>query len=134
MCSSHLGSRAIKASVSCMHLSLAWRGAIRGLPRSAKRRKSVAGGEDGTRVRTKLLCLAVVGVNSKTLHPPQRDIGLRSSFTMSVDDGATISVRSLSPLGERVGVRGLQNYRETLTPHPTPLPLGEGADRACCPR
>src|SRR5262249_38568054 len=89
---------------------------------------------DGARVRAKLLCLVVVGVNSKTLHPRQRDIGLRSSFTMSVDDGATISVRSLSPLGERVGVRGLQNYRETLTPHPTPRPLGDGADRACCPR
>src|SRR5262249_4667082 len=40
------------------------------------------------------------------------------------DDGATISVRSLSPLGERVGVRGLQNHRETLTPHP-PLSLWE---------
>ena len=73
---------------------------------------------------------------------------------MSVDDSATISVCSLSPpeLGlarvrhlewpksdksdfgwERVGVRGIQNYRKTLTPHPTPLPLGEGADRACCP-
>jgi hypothetical protein len=42
---------------------------------------------------------------------------------------AAHSVRSLSPFGERVGVRGLQNYRETLTPHPTPLPAGEGADR-----
>jgi hypothetical protein len=30
---------------------------------------------------------------------------------MSVDEGATTSVRSLSPFGERVGVRGLQNYR-----------------------
>jgi hypothetical protein len=28
-------------------------------------------------------------------------------------------VRSLSPFGERVGVRGLRNHRETLTPHPT---------------
>ena len=45
---------------------------------------------------------------------------------MSVDGGATISVRSLSPLGERVGVRGLQNYRETLTPHPNPLPAEVG--------
>ena len=35
---------------------------------------------------------------------------------MSVHYGATISLRSLSRL---VGVRGLQNYRETLTPHPT---------------
>jgi len=58
--------------------------------------------EDGARVRAKLLGLAVDGVNSKTLHPPRRDIGLRSSFTMTVDDGATISVRSLSPLGEGV--------------------------------
>jgi hypothetical protein len=42
------------------------------------------------------------------------------------------------PAGERVGVRGfgsierpqlLKNHRETLTPHPTPLPMGEGADR-----
>ena len=70
---------------------------------------------------------------------------------MRLDGGATIAVRSLSPFGERVGVRGLPAYRETLTPHPTPLPselgftrvrhskvaevgyirlrLGEGADR-----
>src|SRR6266851_431013 len=47
-----------------------------------------------------------------------------------VTNDATISVRSLSPLGERAGVRGLPDYRETLTPHPTPLPMGEGADRA----
>jgi hypothetical protein len=67
---------------------------------------------------------------------------------MSVDDGAAISVRSLSPpeLGlarvrhlrwpksdesdfgwERVGVRGLQNHRLTLTPHPSPLPMGKRA-------
>jgi hypothetical protein len=52
---------------------------------------------------------------------------------MNVGDRATISVRSLSPFGERVGVRGLQNHRETIAPHPTPLPMGEGADRACCP-
>ncbi len=30
-----------------------------------------------------------------------------------------------SPAGE-----GLPNSRQTLTPHPTPLPMGEGADRA----
>ena len=42
---------------------------------------------------------------------------------------ATGSAGSLSPLGEREGVRGLQTYRETVTPHPTPLPMGEGADR-----
>ena len=41
----------------------------------------------------------------------------------------TSSVSSLSPVGERDGVRGLQNQRETITPHPTPLPMGEGADR-----
>src|SRR5215467_2872966 len=52
---------------------------------------------------------------------------------MTADSGATVSVRSLSPFGERVGVRGIQDYRETLTPHPTPLPMGEGADRACWP-
>src|SRR5216684_6198040 len=51
--------------------------------------------------------------------------GRQSDFTTSVDDRATISVCSLSPLGERVGVRGLQNYREIVTPHPTPLPMGE---------
>ena len=55
------------------------------------------------------------------------------------------------PLGEMVGVRGFEAHRETLTPHPTPLPsksglpelrtfedatraspgrVGEGADRA----
>src|SRR5262245_17183768 len=31
------------------------------------------------------------------------------------------SVRSLSPFGERAGVRGLQDYREIRAPHPTPL-------------
>ena len=50
---------------------------------------------------------------------------------MSVDDRATMLV---SPFGERAGVRGIQNHRKTLTPHPTPsLPIGEGADRACRP-
>jgi hypothetical protein len=37
-------------------------------------------------------------------------------------------VCSLSPFGERVGVRGIQNHQETLTPHPTPLPMGERID------
>jgi hypothetical protein len=41
-------------------------------------------------------------------------------FTMLVDSRATISVRSLSPFGERVGVRGIQNYRESLTLTPAP--------------
>ena len=45
---------------------------------------------------------------------------------------ADASMASAPPFGERVGVRGLRNYRETLTPHPTPLPLGEGADRVRC--
>ena len=34
------------------------------------------------------------------------------------------------PGGERVGVRGSEAHRETITPHPTPLPMGEGAERA----
>jgi putative tryptophan/tyrosine transport system substrate-binding protein len=34
------------------------------------------------------------------------------------------------PTGERVGVRGFEAHRKTLTPHPIPLPAGEGADRA----
>jgi error-prone DNA polymerase len=37
------------------------------------------------------------------------------------------------PAEERVGVRGFAADRETLTPHPTPLPMGEGADRVCRP-
>src|SRR5262245_3459700 len=36
------------------------------------------------------------------------------------------SVRSLSPFGERAGVRGLQDYREIRAPHPTPLPAEVG--------
>src|SRR5262249_8832939 len=36
------------------------------------------------------------------------------------------------PGGERVGVRGLEASRETLTPHPIPLPMGEGADQVRC--
>jgi nitrate/nitrite transport system ATP-binding protein len=42
---------------------------------------------------------------------------------------AASSVSSLAPFGERDGVRELQSDRETITPHPTPLPMGEGADR-----
>jgi nitrate/nitrite transport system ATP-binding protein len=42
---------------------------------------------------------------------------------------AASSMSSLSPVGETDGVRGLQNQREIITPHPTPLPTGEGADR-----
>jgi len=38
---------------------------------------------------------------------------------------AASSVSSLSPFGER----GLQTHRETITPHPTPVPIGEEADR-----
>src|SRR5260370_1436943 len=34
------------------------------------------------------------------------------------------------PCGERVGVRGIEAHRETKTPHPPPLPMGEGAERA----
>jgi len=39
---------------------------------------------------------------------------------------AADSMRSLSPFGERVGVKGLPAPRETLTPHPTPLPAEVG--------
>src|SRR5258708_38123507 len=56
--------------------------------------------------------------------------GRQSDFTTSVDDRATISVCSLSPLGDRAGARRVQNYRELVTPHPTPLPRGRGANRA----
>src|SRR5262249_5420400 len=54
---------------------------------------------------------------------------VRGEFTNTgivvlIINGAAGSICSLSPFGERVGVRGLQNYRETLTPHPTPLPTG----------
>ena len=48
--------------------------------------------------------------------------------------GAARAVDSLSPFGERVGVRGSQMpqlQRETKTPHPHPLPMGEGAGRVC---
>jgi hypothetical protein len=34
-----------------------------------------------------------------------------------------------SPRLGRVGVRGIQNYRETLTPHPSPLPAEVGSIR-----
>src|SRR6516165_4456365 len=48
-------------------------------------------------------------------------------------DRAANSVLSLSPFGERVGVRGSGTHRETLTPHPTPLPHGRGS-RPSSPR
>ena len=37
------------------------------------------------------------------------------------------------PGGERVGVRGFKAHRESVTPQPIPLPMGEGAERACGP-
>src|SRR5262249_10056247 len=49
----------------------------------------------------------------------------RSESALLRTDRAANSVLSLSPFGERVGVRGSETHRETLTPHPTPLPMGE---------
>src|SRR5258707_12043253 len=45
-----------------------------------------------------------------------------SSFTMTLRGGATISVRSLSPFGERVGVRGGTELSKELNPSPHPSP------------
>ncbi|HEX4828125.1 MAG TPA: ABC transporter ATP-binding protein, partial [Xanthobacteraceae bacterium] len=61
---------------------------------------------------------------------PRPGVSLRDLLPED-DIAATGSAGSLSPLGERVGVRGLQIYRESVTPHPAPLPMGEGADRPC---
>jgi hypothetical protein len=55
-------------------------------------------------------------------------VATASAIHKGCRQSVAISVRSLSPFGERVGVRGLQNCRETLTPHPTPLPMGERID------
>ena len=56
--------------------------------------------------------------------------GTNHPATLELLERAAKAVRSLSPLGERVGVRGLPVHRKSVTPHPTPLPMGEGADRA----
>src|SRR4051812_36699407 len=69
---------------------------------------------------------------SSALRPPIRRTLKRVPVKL-MHRGATGSVNSLSPLGEREGVRGLRmsiDHRESETPHPTPLPTGEGADRA----
>src|SRR6187397_655048 len=68
---------------------------------------------------------------SGTPLPPRRRLSLQPLISMVCvtnaishllhDDRAAISVRSLSPFGERVGVRGVTAYRATLTPHPSPL-------------
>src|SRR5262249_20627459 len=50
-----------------------------------------------------------------------------------ISGGATISLRSLSRFGERVGVRAIQNHRETLTPHPPPPPNGRGSRSSLLP-
>src|SRR5207249_3359009 len=34
------------------------------------------------------------------------------------------------PSGEGVGVRGFEAHRGIFIPHPTPVPMGEGAERA----
>jgi peptide/nickel transport system ATP-binding protein len=61
---------------------------------------------------------------------PRPGVSLRDLLP---EDGiaAAGSVDSLSPFGERVGVRGLQeDHREIRTPSPRPSPLrGEGAER-----
>ena len=61
---------------------------------------------------------------------PRPGVSLRDLLPED-DVAATRSAGALSPSGERAGVRGLQTYRESVPPHPTPLPMGEGADRAC---
>src|SRR6266545_4976935 len=90
--------------------------------RSAERRRLPPAMASASKVASTILTLLMAVTGSR----------ITGAFTMSVDDSATISVRSLSTFGESWGVRGLPNYRETLTPHPIPLPMGEGADRACC--
>jgi putative tryptophan/tyrosine transport system substrate-binding protein len=42
----------------------------------------------------------------------------------------TLGTPPLPSSRERVGVRGFEAHRETFTRHPTPLPMGEGAERA----
>jgi peptide/nickel transport system ATP-binding protein len=60
---------------------------------------------------------------------PRPGVSLRDLLPED-ESRATSSVDSLSPFGERVGVRGLQDGREIRTPSPQPSPLrGEGADR-----
>ena len=44
--------------------------------------------------------------------------GQAAAGVIRIDSSAASSVCSLSPFGERVGVRGFEAYRETLTPHP----------------
>jgi peptide/nickel transport system ATP-binding protein len=61
---------------------------------------------------------------------PRPGVSLRDLLPED-DVAATRSAGSLSPSGERVGVRGSQTYRESVPPHPAPLPMGEGADRLC---
>src|ERR1700730_8662506 len=62
-------------SVGVMHAVASLSGmerCIRGLPRSARSVEKESLKEKTARVRTKLLCPAVVGVNSKTLHRQHR--------------------------------------------------------------
>src|SRR2546430_16712593 len=87
--------------------------------RSAERRRLPPAMASASKVASTILTLLTAVTGSR----------ISGAFTMSVDDSATISVRSLSPFGERVGVRGLPNYRGTLTPHPTPLPAEVGFTR-----
>jgi peptide/nickel transport system ATP-binding protein len=56
---------------------------------------------------------------------PRPGVSLRDLLPED-DAAASRALGSLSPLGERVGVRGLQDYRESVTPHPTPLPRKSG--------
>ena len=51
---------------------------------------------------------------------------------MEISAGGTLGELPLPAWGEGWG-EGVTDHRETLTPHPTPLPMGEGAHRVRCP-
>src|SRR6266436_4982761 len=80
----------------------------------------------GLRARSNLL--PVVPANAGTHIPEACGYG----FPLARERRRAGGEFALLPLpgGERVGVRGIEAHRETKTPHPTPLPMGEGAERA----
>ena len=51
---------------------------------------------------------------------------------MEISAGGILGELPLPTWGEGWG-EGVTDDRETLTPHPTPLPMGEGAHRVRCP-
>src|SRR4030095_5413711 len=84
--------------------------------RSAERRRLPPAMASASKVASTILTLLMAVTGSR----------ITGAFTMSVDDSATISVRSLSTFGESWG-EGVTELSRDLNPSPHPSPYGRGS-------